>query len=94
MRLFALGTSRAGSLLANKMYMFPETRRLVHAIGPVIVLAAGFAFLPQKISAKPEYTHVTKQECAYCHASLRDRKLTEAGVYFRKHRTLKGYRPG
>jgi hypothetical protein len=53
-----------------------------------------FVFLPQKSSAKPEFTHITKQECAYCHASLRDRKLTEAGLYFRKHRTLKGYRPG
>jgi hypothetical protein len=64
---------------------------------PLIPILAAFgllAFLPQNSPAKPEFTHVTKQECAYCHASLRDRKLTEAGLYFRKHRTLKGYRPG
>lgn len=60
---------------------------------PAVVLAAGLALLPRETAAKPEYTHVTKQECAYCHASLRDRKLTEAGQYFRKHHTLKGYRP-
>jgi hypothetical protein len=60
----------------------------------ILVTTGVLAFLPQKLPAKPEFTHVTKQECAYCHASLRDRKLTEAGLYFRKHRTLKGYRPG
>lgn len=64
------------------------------AVVPVILLGGGLALTPQVTSAKPEYTHVTKQECAYCHASLRDRKLTEAGLYFRKHRTLKGYKPG
>ena len=57
------------------------------------ILAAGFALLPQPSLAKPEYTHITKQECAYCHASLRDRKLTEAGIYYRQHRTLKGFQP-
>jgi hypothetical protein len=62
-------------------------------IAPLIVLAGGLGLVPKEISAKPEYTHITKQECAYCHASLRDRKLTEAGLYFRKHRSLKGYKP-
>jgi hypothetical protein len=61
-------------------------------VAPVIVLAGGLALVRQESAAKPEYTHVTKQECGYCHASLRDRKLTEAGLYFRKHRTLKGYK--
>ena len=56
-------------------------------------LALAAALAPPEASAKPEYTHIVKQECAYCHASLKDRKLTEAGIYFRKHRTLKGYAP-
>ena len=67
--------------------------RIGHPVGailPIIVLAGGLALVPQQTSAKPEYTHITKQECSYCHTSLRDRKLTEAGIWFRKHRTLYG----
>jgi hypothetical protein len=67
-------------------------RHRFRVIAPLIVLAGGLVVVPKEISAKPEYTHITKQECGYCHASLRDRKLTEAGIYFRKHRTLKGYK--
>lgn len=73
--------------------MLATKRRLPGLVAPGIILAGGLALLPQTTLAKPEYTQITKQECAYCHASLRDRKLTEAGLYFRTHRTLKGYPP-
>jgi hypothetical protein len=68
--------------------------KVFQTLVPILAAFGLLALLPRKSAAKPEFTHVTKQECAYCHASLRDRKLTEAGLYFRKHRTLKGYRPG
>jgi hypothetical protein len=73
--------------------MSHDYRVMARVTLPVIVLAGGVALIPRNAAAKPEYTHITKQECGYCHASLRDRKLTEAGIYFRKHRTLKGYKP-
>jgi hypothetical protein len=58
---------------------------------PALAAAGVILLLPPGLWAKPEYTHITKQECSYCHASLKDRKLTEAGLYFREHRTLKGF---
>ena len=66
----------------------PRAERLIFRT--VVAVAAVILLLPTGLAAKPEYTHVTKQECGYCHASLKDRKLTEAGLYFRQHRTLKG----
>jgi len=48
--------------------------------------------IPKSTSAKPEYSRMTDQDCAYCHVS-KTRKLTDAGVYYRQHRTLKGYVP-
>jgi hypothetical protein len=42
--------------------------------------------------ARPEYTRRTKKECLYCHPAD-SFKLTEAGEYYRDHRTLDGYKP-
>jgi hypothetical protein len=48
--------------------------------------------VPESGSAKPEYSRMTDQDCAYCHVP-KSRKLTDAGVYYRQHRTLKGFVP-
>jgi hypothetical protein len=42
--------------------------------------------------ARPDYTRRTKKECLYCHPSDSFR-LTDAGEYYREHRTLEGYKP-
>ncbi|MGD1071901.1 MAG: hypothetical protein ABSB15_17350 [Bryobacteraceae bacterium] len=56
------------------------------------VLACGLLLVPATSSGKPEYTRMTNQECNYCHVP-NSRKLTDAGLYYRKHRTLKGFTP-
>jgi len=42
--------------------------------------------------ARPDYTRRTKKECLYCHPPDSFR-LTDAGEYYRDHRTLDGYKP-
>jgi hypothetical protein len=56
------------------------------------VLFGGLLLVPVTTSAKPEYTRMTNQDCVYCHVP-KSRKLTDAGVYYRQHRTLKGFVP-
>jgi len=56
------------------------------------VLCCGLLLVPRTTSAKPEYTRMADQECAYCHVP-KTRKLTDAGIYYRQHRTLKGFTP-
>jgi hypothetical protein len=58
----------------------------------VPVLIGGLILIPKDTSAKPEYSRMTDQDCAYCHEP-KSRKLTNAGVYYRQHRTLKGFIP-
>ena len=48
--------------------------------------------IPSTTTAKPEYTRMTDQDCVYCHVP-KSRKLTDAGTYYRQHRTLKGFVP-
>jgi hypothetical protein len=54
--------------------------------GAILLLAAGTG------EARPDYTRRTKKECLYCHPPDSFR-LTEAGEYYRDHRTLDGYKP-
>jgi hypothetical protein len=58
----------------------------------VPVLIAGLLLVPASTSAKPEYSRMTDRDCAYCHEP-KSRKLNDAGVYYRRHRTLKGFVP-
>jgi hypothetical protein len=55
-------------------------------VGAIFLLAAGAG------EARPDYTRRTKKECLYCHPADSFR-LTEAGEYYRQHRTLDGYQP-
>jgi len=56
---------------------------------PLVV--GGILLTPAKTSAKPEYGRMTDRDCAYCHVA-KTRKLTDAGTYYRQHRTLKGFK--
>ncbi len=57
-----------------------------------MVLCVGLLLIPRSSSAKPEYTRMTDKDCVYCHVP-KTRKLTDAGLFYRQHRTLKGYVP-
>jgi hypothetical protein len=67
-------------------------RRLVLLIAPTGVLMAALFFDARASVARPDYTRKTKKECQYCHPPD-SFQLTEAGKYYRDHRTLDGYRP-
>jgi hypothetical protein len=55
------------------------------------VLLCGFLLVPEPGTAKPEYGRMTDRDCDYCHVP-KTRKLTDAGNYYRQHRTLKGFK--
>lgn len=57
-----------------------------------IACASLIVSYPMRGEARPEYTRRTKKECQYCHPPDSFR-LTEAGEYYRDHRTLDGYKP-
>jgi len=63
---------------------------------PGMVLAAGLGLFsrPQPSLASPNFTKRTGKQCTYCHVGSWDSgKFTEAGQYFKEHRTFKGYVP-
>ena len=63
---------------------------------PGMVLAAVFGLfsVPQPSLASPDFTKRTGEQCTYCHVGSWDfGKFTEAGQYFKEHRTFKGYVP-
>jgi hypothetical protein len=63
---------------------------------PRMVLAAGLGLFsrPQPSLASPDFTKRTGKQCTYCHVGSWDSgKFTEAGQYFKEHRTFKGYVP-
>jgi hypothetical protein len=61
---------------------------------PGLVLAAGLFLTPQKSAANPDYTKMTGKKCVYCHiGDWTSGKYTEAGLYYKEHRTFKGYVP-
>ena len=67
-----------------------------NCIPPGMALALGLAwfFLPQPSPANPDFTKRTGKKCVYCHVGAWDSgKYTEAGQYFKEHRTLHGYVP-
>ena len=63
---------------------------------PGMVLAVGFGVfaMPQTTIANPDFTKRTGKTCLYCHVGTwTSGKYTEAGQYFKEHRTFKGYVP-
>jgi hypothetical protein len=67
-------------------------RRLVTLIAPVGVVMGALFFDARSSVARPEYTRKTKKECLFCHPP-NSFQLTEAGKYYRDHRSLDGYEP-
>lgn len=90
-------TSDASRLARRKQPMVsherrPQTRSIMRFAAPTAVLAVAVLWNASVVSAKPEYTRRTKQGCEVCHPPD-SRTLNEAGVYYRDHRSLDGYKP-
>jgi hypothetical protein len=67
-----------------------------NCILPGLVLAVGLGLfsMPQPSLANPDFTKRTGKQCTYCHVGSWDSgKYTEAGQYFKEHRSFKGYVP-
>ncbi|HVN05548.1 MAG TPA: hypothetical protein VMT86_14080 [Bryobacteraceae bacterium] len=60
---------------------------------PAAILAGGFLVSTTLTYAKPEYVKTTKKACAFCHvdSKAKPKELTEAGKYYKEHKTLEGY---
>lgn len=43
------------------------------------------------VIATPEYTKKENKRCLYCHPAFGKPDLNDAGEYYKKHKTLKGY---
>lgn len=66
-------------------------------IVPAAVLAAGMMLSSSPSYAKKEYSVATKKACKYCHVDAmskdpaKQKELTEAGNFYKAHKTLDGY---
>jgi hypothetical protein len=62
--------------------------------GMVLAVGLGVVSAPQTSLANPDFTKRTGKKCVYCHVGTWDSgKYTDAGQYFKEHRTFKGYVP-
>jgi len=64
---------------------------------PVVILLGGFVVSTTATYGKPEYTKQEKKACSFCHtaATAKDangKDLTDAGKFFKEHKTLDGYK--
>ena len=64
---------------------------------PVNILLGGFLVSTTATYGKPEYTKQQKKACSFCHiaATAKDangKDLTDAGKFFKEHKTLDGYK--
>lgn len=60
---------------------------------PAVIVAGGLLISSTNSYGKPEYTKSTKKACTFCHvnAKAKPKELTEAGKYFKEHKSLEGY---
>ena len=60
---------------------------------PAAILVGGFLVSSSLSFGKPEFTKATKKACAFCHvdSKAKPKDLTEAGKYYKDHKTLEGY---
>ena len=62
--------------------------------GMALAVGLGLFTMSQPSQANPDFTKRTGKQCAYCHVGSWDSgKYTEAGQYFKEHRSFKGYVP-
>jgi hypothetical protein len=58
-----------------------------------VTVFGGVLYLtPTASFATPEYSRRSDKECSYCHPA-KGYSLTDAGKYYKEHKTLKGYQP-
>ena len=64
-------------------------------VAPGAILVAGVTLTSISSYAKPEYVKTTKKACTYCHvdAKATPTKLTPAGDFYKKNKTLDGFTP-
>jgi hypothetical protein len=67
-------------------------------IAPAVIVLGGFLICSMATYGKMEYTKATKKPCTYCHeksvpgdAAAMKANLTDAGKYYKDHKTLDGY---
>ena len=60
---------------------------------PAAILLGGFLVSTTSSYGKPEFTKATKKACAFCHvdSKAKPKELTEAGKYYKEHKTLEGF---
>ena len=60
---------------------------------PAAILLGGFLVSTTLSYGKPEYTKATKKACTFCHvdSKAKPKELTEAGKYYKEHKSLEGY---
>ncbi len=65
---------------------------------PAAILMGGFLVCSTASFGKAEYTKATKKACTFCHKTNEPAKkdvmaanLTDAGKYYKEHKTLDGY---
>ncbi|HEX5000374.1 MAG TPA: hypothetical protein VFY29_19280 [Terriglobia bacterium] len=61
-------------------------RILIAVPGAILTLAA-------MLQGIPEYTNREKVGCEFCHTGVGKADLNDAGRYYEKHHTLRGYTP-
>lgn len=61
---------------------------------PALVLAGGLVVSSTSSYGKPEYVKTTKKACTFCHvdSKAKPKELTEAGKYFKEHKSLDGFK--
>jgi hypothetical protein len=57
-----------------------------------VVFGGVLYLIPTASFATPEYSRRSDKECSYCHPA-KGYSLTDAGKYYKDHKTLKGYQP-
>jgi hypothetical protein len=77
-----IAEKRIGGLMLKIKYAVPAT-----------ILLGGIVVSSTLSYAKPEYVKATKKACVYCHvdSKAKPKDLTEAGKYYKEHKSLEGY---
>jgi hypothetical protein len=80
--------------MSNTTTPLSRTRWII----PAFLLVGGWMLVPRASVARPSYTKMERKECAFCHLAeggkisyAGEMKLTDAGRYYKDHRTLKGF---
>jgi hypothetical protein len=70
--------------------MSPAKKRVLVVVPGLLLI--GFLLQARSSIATPEYARRTRKDCLYCHPKG-SWTLTDAGKYYRDHKSLEGYKP-